>query len=118
MNENETTLPVEDAPDVESLRAANDDLIGGLAAAYKPDGDLALFFADQSTLYVKQRVSGQWQARAAWDKTTGTLSGVACACDGDWDLLVTGVDVVAPRDAGRRPRRRRFFLCSAVPRCP
>ncbi len=67
-------------------------LIYGLAAAYTPAGDLAIFFADQATLYVKKYVSGQWQARTAWDKSTGDLSGVACAYDGDWDLLVTGVD--------------------------
>jgi hypothetical protein len=64
----------------------------GLAAAYKPGGDLAIFFADQTTLYVKKYVSGQWQTKAAWNKTTGALSGVACIYDGDWDLLVTGKD--------------------------
>jgi hypothetical protein len=32
--------------------------IYGLAVAYKPGGDLAIFFADQSTLYVKKNVSG------------------------------------------------------------
>ena len=64
----------------------------GLAAAYKPNGDLAIFFADQSALYVKKQVGGQWQARVAWDKTTGTLSGVAAIYDGDWDLMVTGRD--------------------------
>ena len=37
-------------------------------------------------------VSGQWQAKTAWDKTTGNLSGVACVYDGDWNLLVTGKD--------------------------
>ncbi len=66
--------------------------IYGLAAAYKPGGDLAIFFADQSTLYVKKNIGGQWQAKAAWDKTTGNLSGVACVYDGDWDLMVTGKD--------------------------
>ncbi|MBI2860814.1 MAG: hypothetical protein HYX91_04825 [Chloroflexi bacterium] len=66
--------------------------INGLAAAYKPNGDLAIFFADQSTLYIKKLVGGQWQAKAAWDKTTGDLSGLACVYDGDWDLLVTGQD--------------------------
>jgi hypothetical protein len=66
--------------------------IYGLAAAYKPGGDLAIFFADQSTLYVKKNVSGQWQAKSAWDKTTGDLSGVACVYDADWNLLVTGED--------------------------
>jgi len=66
--------------------------IYGLAAAYKPGGDLAIFFADQSTLYVKKNVSGQWQTKAAWDKNTDDLSGVACIYDGDWNLLVTGKD--------------------------
>jgi len=66
--------------------------INGLAAAYKPNGDLAIFFADQSTLYVKEHVSGEWQAKSAWDKTTGVLSGVAAVYDADWNLLVTGKD--------------------------
>ncbi len=67
-------------------------LVYGLAAAYTPGGDLALFFADESTLYVKKYVDGHWQTRAAWDKSTGDLSGVACRYDGDWNLLVTGMD--------------------------
>ncbi len=66
--------------------------IYGLAAAYKPNGDLAIFFADQATLYVKKNVGGQWQTKATWDKTTGNLSGVAAIYDGDWCLLVTGKD--------------------------
>jgi hypothetical protein len=66
--------------------------IYGIAAAYKPNGDVAVFFADQSTLYVKKCVGGQWQAKSAWDKTTGDLSGVACIYGNDWDLLVTGKD--------------------------
>ncbi len=66
--------------------------IYGLAAAYKPNGDLAIFFADQATLYVKKHVAGAWQTKAAWDKTTGGLSGVATIYDSDWNLLVTGKD--------------------------
>ncbi len=66
--------------------------IGGLAAAYKPGGDLAIFFADQSTLYIKKHMGGAWQTKSAWDKTTGDLSGVACVYDADWNLLVTGED--------------------------
>jgi hypothetical protein len=66
--------------------------IYGLAAAYKPNGDLAIFFADQAALYVKKNVGGQWQTKAAWDKTTGNLSGVAAIYDSDWYLLVTGKD--------------------------
>ena len=66
--------------------------IYGLAAAYKPNGDPAIFFADQTTLYVKKNVGGQWQTKAAWNRATGDLSGVACVYDGDWDLLVAGKD--------------------------
>ena len=66
--------------------------IYGIAAAYKPNGDLALFFADQTALYVKKYVSGNWQSKVAWDKTTGDLSGVAAVYDGDWDLFITGKD--------------------------
>jgi len=66
--------------------------IYGIAAAYKPNGDLALFFADQATLYVKKYVNSSWQDKAAWDKTTGDLSGTAAVYDGDWNLLITGKD--------------------------
>jgi hypothetical protein len=66
--------------------------IRGLAAAYKANGDLAIFFADASTLYVKKRLGGSWQSSASWDKTTGDLSGVGAVYDSDWDLLVTGKD--------------------------
>jgi len=66
--------------------------IYGLAAAYKPNGDLAIFYADHTTLYVKKHVGGSWQSKAAWDKTTGDLSGVAAFYDNDWNLFVTGED--------------------------
>ncbi len=66
--------------------------IYGIAAAYKPNGDIALFFADQATLYVKKYVNGEWQNKAAWDKTSGDLSGVATVYDSDWNLLITGKD--------------------------
>ncbi len=64
----------------------------GLAAAYKSNGDLAIFFADTAVLYVKKNVSGQWLTKSAWDKTTGILSGVTAIYDGDWKLLLTGKD--------------------------
>jgi hypothetical protein len=66
--------------------------INGISAAYKPNSDLALFFADQQTLYSKKYENGQWQAKSAWDKSTGDLSGVAGIYDGDWNLFVTGQD--------------------------
>ncbi len=66
--------------------------IYGIAVAYKSNGDLALFFADQATLYVKKYVGGEWQTKTSWDKTTGDLSGVATIYDGDWNLFITGKD--------------------------
>ena len=66
--------------------------IYGIAAAYKSNGDLALFFADQSNLYVKKYVGSEWQTKISWDKTTGDLSGVACVYDTDWNLFITGRD--------------------------
>ncbi len=66
--------------------------VNGLAAAYKPNGDLAIFFADQQTLYVKKRVGGSWQSKTAWDKSTSDLSGVAVVYDADWNLIVSGKD--------------------------
>ena len=66
--------------------------IRGLTAAYKPNGDLAIFFADQETLYVKKCIGGNWQSKVAWDKNTGNLSGIAAVYDADWNLLVTGQD--------------------------
>jgi len=66
--------------------------IYGITAAYKPNGDLAIFFADQATLYVKKHVAGSWSPKATWDKSTGDLSGVAAVYNGDWNLFVTGKD--------------------------
>jgi len=59
--------------------------IGGMTAAYKPNGDLAVFYADQSTLYIKENINGQWQAPSGWDKST-------CVYDDDWNLMVNGQD--------------------------
>jgi hypothetical protein len=67
--------------------------INGIAAAYKPNGDIALFFANQATLYVMKRINGSWGSSVAWDKSTGVLSGVACVYDDDWNLFVTGKDI-------------------------
>ena len=66
--------------------------IYGITASYKPTGDIALFFADQATLYVMKRINGTWGSSTAWDKSTGDLSGVATVYDGDWNLIVTGKD--------------------------
>jgi hypothetical protein len=66
--------------------------VHGLAAAYKSNGDAAVFFVDQTTLYVKKCVGGNWQTKSAWDKSTGYLSGISTVHSSDWNLLVTGQD--------------------------
>ncbi len=66
--------------------------INGVAAAYKTGGDIALFFADQATLYVMKYLGGSWGSRVAWGKSTGNLSGVSTIYDDDWNVLVTGQD--------------------------
>jgi hypothetical protein len=66
--------------------------INGITCAYKPNGDIALFFADQATLYVMKRINNSWGSKVAWDKTTGNLSGLAAVYDGDWNLFLTGKD--------------------------
>ncbi len=76
----------------ETIEYSQTTAIYGIAAAYKPNGDIAVFIADAAKLYVLKCINGQWQTKVAWDKTTGNLSGVACMYDGDWNLLVTGKD--------------------------
>ncbi len=66
--------------------------IGGMSAAYKPNGDLAIVVADQTNLFIKERVSGTWQDKVSWGETTGDLSGAAVIYDADWNILVTGKD--------------------------
>ncbi|PPD58021.1 hypothetical protein [Dehalogenimonas etheniformans] len=65
---------------------------GGLSMAYKPNGDLVVFYADQATLYVKEELDNVWQPRTAWNKTTDALTGISCAYDGDFNLVITGCD--------------------------
>ena len=71
--------------------APSGDVIG-MTAAYRPNGDLFLFFTDSSNLYLIKRLGSTWQSRAVWNQTTGTLSGAAVVYDGDWKLLVSGQD--------------------------
>jgi len=66
--------------------------VHGLAAVYKPNGDLAIFFTSQMILFVKQCIGGNWRATSAWDKITGYLSSVSAAYDRDWNLMITGQD--------------------------
>lgn len=64
--------------------------VGGLTAVYDAGDNLAVFFTDQAVLYVKRCTGGIWQPRQAWDKTTGTLTGLAGVYDAGFRLALTG----------------------------
>jgi hypothetical protein len=66
--------------------------VNGMNASYKTGGDIALFFIDQAALYIKKCVSGSWQLKSAWNKTTGELTSIATFYQADWNLLITGQD--------------------------
>lgn len=63
---------------------------GPMAAAYKSNGDICLFYSVAGTLYVRKRLSGVWGAEAAWTNTTTTIRGLAAFYQGDYNLVVTG----------------------------
>jgi len=67
-------------------------VVEGLAAAYRPTGDLYLFFTDTSNLCVSKRLNGVWQDDEVWNKSTGALSGIAVIYDNDWQILLSGRD--------------------------
>ena len=62
----------------------------GKAVEFYGEAIDALDLSGRITENVIKRVGGEWGSKAAWDKTTGDLSGVATVYDGDWNLLVTG----------------------------
>jgi hypothetical protein len=67
--------------------------VNSLAAAHKPNGDLAIFIANEYTLYLIKRLSGIWQSCQPWTRSAGGLSGAAAVyADGDWKLMATGRD--------------------------
>jgi hypothetical protein len=67
--------------------------INGLTAAYKPNGDLAVFVAEMNFLTVRQCIGGVWQERVFWDNTTCYMNSAAVVYHTDWNLLATGQDV-------------------------
>lgn len=79
---------------VETISLSPITAINGISAAYKPNGDLALFYADLADVYVHKCLSGVWQTRQVWDKTAGEVSGISTVYDGDWNLLLSGKDAL------------------------
>ena len=66
--------------------------IHSLTAAYKPNGDLAVFIAEMNFLTVKQCINGGWQEMVFWNDSTCLISSAAVSYHGDWNLLATGQD--------------------------
>ncbi|MEE9201625.1 MAG: hypothetical protein V3U31_00330 [Dehalococcoidia bacterium] len=63
-----------------------------LAAAHRPDGDLALFATVAHKVYVKTRTSGGWSGWSQWPNSANSHSGLATCYSGDWKLVVCGQD--------------------------
>ena len=68
------------------------DESGVIAATHKPNGDVCLLYTRGSTLYRSRRLVGVWEAEAAWTNALQAISGVGVFYEGDWDVMVTGVD--------------------------
>ncbi|MGE0903315.1 MULTISPECIES: hypothetical protein [Dehalococcoides] len=75
-----------------SIGRSNNTQINGLSLAFKPNGDMAVFYIEFNTLCYRKRINGNWQSRQIWDKSSGALSGVSAVYDGDWRLVVSGSD--------------------------
>lgn len=67
--------------------------ITGFSAAAKPDGDIAVFITVWETLYAKVRQGGTWLAKAGWNETVDSISGLAAVYGNDWDIVVTGKEI-------------------------
>lgn len=67
--------------------------VNDLAVAYKnASGDMAIAWADNTTLKIIIRTTGIWGAPAAHAATFASLTGVAMTYGLDWDILLTGTE--------------------------
>lgn len=63
-----------------------------LAACHKSNGDCILLYSNGATLYRRRRISGTWEAAAAWTNELSTINGITVCHMGDWNVIVTGED--------------------------
>ncbi len=61
-----------------------------LALAYKPGGDLALFWVTATNLYAIRRTAGTWGAVKTHGTTYSSLTGIAAVKVFDWEVIITG----------------------------
>src|SRR3990170_8017449 len=66
--------------------------VGWLAAGLKSDGTALLVYSVGATVYRVKRVSGIWGSASAWPHSAGSITGIACDYEGDFNLAVTGTD--------------------------
>lgn len=63
-----------------------------LAADVKPSGDAIVVYSVGANVLAARRLAGAWGAPVAWPNTTASITGIACAHNGDWNLAVCGTD--------------------------
>ncbi|MBI4297300.1 MAG: hypothetical protein HY676_02075, partial [Chloroflexi bacterium] len=67
--------------------------VNWLAAAINPSNVVALFYATTPfNLYVIKRTGGTWGGPSAWTNSVSSLTGLGCAYQGDWNLVLAGRD--------------------------
>jgi hypothetical protein len=66
--------------------------INGFSMAYKPNGDLGMFWIDQQTIVREIRTGVSWSGKINYNPFSQTLSGIAVIYNEDWELVVTGKD--------------------------
>lgn len=66
--------------------------VGWLAAGLKSDGTALLVYSVGATVYRVKRVSGVWGSASAWPHSAGSITGLACDYEGDFNLALTGTD--------------------------
>ncbi len=63
-----------------------------LAAGVSDADVVALFYTVGTTVNVVKRTAGVWGSHAAWSNSVGSITGLACVYNLDWDLALTGSD--------------------------
>lgn len=77
------------------LNVANgDSAVRWMAAAFKDADRALLLYATTSPARVwgVRRTAAGWEAPFLWLETFSSITGLACAYDGDWQIIVAGVD--------------------------
>jgi hypothetical protein len=66
--------------------------VGWMAAAMKSDGIALLVYSVGAIMYAVKRSSGIWGSPAAWSNSVGSVTGVACLYQSDFNIAICGSD--------------------------